>query len=113
MSVTCFPYGFPTSCSRPPRRADRPWPRCINAGPGTFSHECGAVARLSAPKLMDFRRRFVMLARLMGLRLVDTFGGALWRHCRMQRMHRDTSPLRLFGHVCMKQGKWVNFDGSR
>lgn len=58
MSVTCFPYGFQTSCSRPPRRADRPWPRCINAGPGTFSHECGAVARFVGTKADGFQATF-------------------------------------------------------
>jgi len=44
MSVTCFPYGFPTSYAPLARGSSRIWPRCTNAEPGSFSHECGDPA---------------------------------------------------------------------
>ncbi len=44
MTATCFPYGFPTGQSQPPRGIDRPWPRCAHAGTSSLRHECGAAA---------------------------------------------------------------------
>ena len=44
MAATCFPYGFPTSHARIDPTLGRSWPRCINAEPGTFGHECGLAA---------------------------------------------------------------------
>lgn len=44
MAATCFPYGFPTSHSRVEPSHGQPWPRCVNAEPGTFGHECGKPA---------------------------------------------------------------------
>lgn len=44
MAATCFPYGFPTSYSRPHEGLSRFWPRCVNSEPGTFGHECGQPA---------------------------------------------------------------------
>ena len=44
MAATCFPYGFPTELSWPHPALGRLWPRCVNAEPGTFGHECGAPA---------------------------------------------------------------------
>ncbi len=44
MAATCFPYGFPTGHSRVNPAIGRIWPRCINAEPGTFGHECGQPA---------------------------------------------------------------------
>lgn len=41
--MTGFPYGFPTSYSRP-FSGGIIWPRCVNAEPGTFGHECGKPA---------------------------------------------------------------------
>ncbi len=41
--MTCFPYGFPTRFSRP-FSGGYHWPRCINAEPGTYGHECGKPA---------------------------------------------------------------------
>ncbi len=50
MAATCFPYGFPTSHSRVDPTLGRPWPRCINAEPGTFGHECGKSASFIGTK---------------------------------------------------------------
>ena len=66
MSVTCFPYGFPTSYSRPPRGVDRLWPRCINAEPGTFGHECGAVAAVVGTKTDGFQATFCEACKANG-----------------------------------------------
>lgn len=44
MAATSFPYGFPTGYSRPYTLLGRLWPRCVNAEPGTFGHECGTPA---------------------------------------------------------------------
>ena len=44
MAATCFPYGFPTGYSRPVAALGGLWPRCVNAEPGTFGHECGRPA---------------------------------------------------------------------
>ncbi|MFM7333458.1 MAG: hypothetical protein ACKO1H_03445 [Tabrizicola sp.] len=44
MAATCFPYGFPTGYSRPDAALGLLWPRCVNAEPGTFGHECGQPA---------------------------------------------------------------------
>ena len=44
MSMTCFPYGFPTSYALSPRGSSRIWPRCTNAEPGSYGHECGEPA---------------------------------------------------------------------
>ena len=44
MSMTCFPYGFPTSYARSPRGCSRIWLRCTNAEPGSYGHECGEPA---------------------------------------------------------------------
>ena len=44
MAATCFPYGFPTGFSRAHPSLGRLWPRCVNAEPGSFGHECGAPA---------------------------------------------------------------------
>ena len=44
MSMTCFPYGFPTGYARSPRGSSRIWPRCTNAEPGSYGHECGEAA---------------------------------------------------------------------
>lgn len=51
MAATCFPYGFPTSHTRVDPALGRPWPRCINAEPGTFGHECGKSAAFIGTKL--------------------------------------------------------------
>lgn len=40
MAATCFPYGFPTGHPRVHPALDHLWPRCVNAEPGTFGHEC-------------------------------------------------------------------------
>jgi hypothetical protein len=45
MTATCFPYGFPTGQSQPPRGMDRPWPRCAHAMTSNSRHECGAIAK--------------------------------------------------------------------
>ena len=66
MAGFCFPYGFPTSYSRPPRRADRPWPRCINAEPGTYGHECGAVAGFVGTKAEGFQATFCEACKANG-----------------------------------------------
>lgn len=50
MAATCFPYGFPTSHSRIDPALGQPWPRCINAEPGTFGHECGRPAAFIGTK---------------------------------------------------------------
>lgn len=50
MTATCFPYGFPTSHARIDPTLGRCWPRCINAEPGTFGHECGRPAALIGTK---------------------------------------------------------------
>ena len=44
MSMTCFPYGFPTGYAPSPRGSSRSWPRCTNAEPGSYGHECGDAA---------------------------------------------------------------------
>ena len=44
MSMTCFPYGFPTGNAPSPRGNSRFWPRCTNAEPGSYSHECSEPA---------------------------------------------------------------------
>lgn len=44
MAATSFPYGFPTGHSRAHPAFGRLWPRCVNAEPGTFGHECGQPA---------------------------------------------------------------------
>ena len=44
MTATCFPYGFPTGHSLVVPALGRLWPRCVNAEPGTFGHECGRPA---------------------------------------------------------------------
>jgi len=44
MDATCFPYGFPTGRARVHPALGRLWPRCVNAEPGTFGHECGKPA---------------------------------------------------------------------
>ena len=44
MSMTCFPYGFPTGYAPSPRGSSRIWPRCTNAEPGSYGHECGEAA---------------------------------------------------------------------
>jgi hypothetical protein len=44
MDATCFPYGFPTGHARAHPALGRLWPRCVNAEPGTFGHECGKPA---------------------------------------------------------------------
>ena len=44
MSMTCFPYGFPTGYAPSPRGSSRIWPRCTNAEPGSYGHECGEQA---------------------------------------------------------------------
>lgn len=44
MSMTCFPYGFPTGHAPSPRGSLRSWPRCTNAEPGSYGHECGEAA---------------------------------------------------------------------
>jgi len=44
MSMTCFPYGFPTGYAPSPRGSSRIWPRCTNAEPGSYGHECGEPA---------------------------------------------------------------------
>ena len=44
MSMTCFPYGFPTGYAPSPRGSSRIWPRCTNAEPGSCGHECGEPA---------------------------------------------------------------------
>ena len=44
MSMTCFPYGFPTGYATSPRGSSRIWPRCTNAEPGSYGHECGEPA---------------------------------------------------------------------
>ena len=41
MSMTYFPYGFPTGYALSPRGSSRIWPRCTNAEPGSYGHECG------------------------------------------------------------------------
>jgi len=40
MSMTCLPYGFPTVYAPTPRDSTRIWPRCTNAEPGSYGHEC-------------------------------------------------------------------------
>ena len=40
MSMTCFSYGFPTRNALWPRGNSRIWPRCTNAEPGSYGHEC-------------------------------------------------------------------------
>lgn len=50
MVATCFPYGFPTSHARIDPALGQPWPRCINAEPGTFGHECGKPAAFIGTK---------------------------------------------------------------
>ena len=44
MSMTCFPYGFPTGYAPSPRCSTQIWPRCTNAEPGSYGHECGEPA---------------------------------------------------------------------
>ena len=44
MPMTCFPYGFPTGYAPSPRGSSRIWPRCTNAEPGSYGHECGEPA---------------------------------------------------------------------
>jgi hypothetical protein len=44
MSMTCFPYGFPTGYAPSPRGSSRIWPRCTNAEPGSYGQECGEPA---------------------------------------------------------------------
>lgn len=51
MAATCFPYGFPTGHSRVNPAIGRIWPRCINAEPGTFGHECGQPAAFFGTKI--------------------------------------------------------------
>ena len=46
MSMTCFPYGFPTGYAPSPRGSSRIWPRCTNAESGSYGHECGEPAGL-------------------------------------------------------------------
>jgi len=50
MSMTCFPYGFPTGYAPLPRGSSRIWPRCTNAEPGSYGHECGEPADFIASK---------------------------------------------------------------
>lgn len=50
MAATCFPYGFPTGHSLSDPELSQPWPRCINAKPGTFGHECGRPAAFIGTK---------------------------------------------------------------
>ena len=66
MTAICFPYGFPTSYSRPPRGTDRLWPRCVNAEPGTFGHECGAVAGFVGTKADGFQAVFCEACKATG-----------------------------------------------
>ena len=86
MSVTCFPYGFPTSYSRPPRGVDRPWPRCINAEPGTFGHECGAVAGFVGTKADGFQAAFCEACRVTGFES----RGSHWCNFRVRLMGCQT-----------------------
>ena len=51
MAATCFPYGFPTGYSRPVAALGGLWPRCVNAEPGTFGHECGQPAAFIGTKI--------------------------------------------------------------
>ena len=44
MSMTCFPYGFPTGYAPSPQGSSRIWPRCTIAEPGSCCHECGDAA---------------------------------------------------------------------
>ena len=44
MSMACFPYSFPTGYAPSPRGSSRTWPRCTNAEPGSYGHECGEPA---------------------------------------------------------------------
>ena len=44
MSKTCFPYGVPKGNAPSPRGRSRFWPRCTNAEPGSYGHECGEPA---------------------------------------------------------------------
>ena len=50
MSMTCFPYGFPTGYAPSPRGNSRIWPRCTNAEPGSYGHECGEPASFIASR---------------------------------------------------------------
>ena len=44
MSMTCFPYRFPTGYAPSPGGSSRIWPRCTNTEPGSYGHECGERA---------------------------------------------------------------------
>ena len=50
MSMTCFPCGFPTSYAPSPPGSSQIWPRCTNAEPGSYGHECGEPAGFIASK---------------------------------------------------------------
>ena len=44
MPMTCFPDSFPTGYAPSTRGSSRSWPRCTNAEPGSYGHECGDAA---------------------------------------------------------------------
>ena len=67
MAATCFPYGFPTGHSRPHASLSRLWPRCVNAEPGTFGHECGEPAAFVGIKAKSgFQAAFFVDCKVRG-----------------------------------------------
>lgn len=79
MSMTCFPYGFPTGYALSPRGSSRIWPRCTNAEPGSYGQECGEPAGFIGSRADGGQSCSVPPARRKGLR----HGGIpIGRHCR-------------------------------
>lgn len=61
-----FPYGFPGTYSRFLAGTDQLWPRCTNAEPGTYGHECGEPARYIGTTGEGFAATFCAACKLAG-----------------------------------------------
>ena len=66
MSMTCFPYGFPTGYARSLRGSSRIWPRCTNAEPGSYGHECGEPAGIIGSRADGGQACFCSACRALG-----------------------------------------------
>ena len=66
MSMTCFPYGFPTGYAPSPRGSSQIWPRCTNAETGSYGHECGEPASFIASKVDETQACFCSACKAHG-----------------------------------------------
>ena len=102
MSMTCFPYGFPTSYALSPRGSSRIWPRCTNAEPGSYGHECGEPADFIGSRADGGQSCFCSACKAHGSEArcyshwhaLQAAMGQRERGCRgngCARLHRDAS----------------------